>query len=171
MAPKKERPSSSDDDRRLFLEALGEIVRNESPVKKGPAVRSEPPPLKKQPSKEDFAELLGEFENHPDFVQKKRIENDASTKQAKPREPKDGIDAAIDLHASTLEMALRRTEEFLVRCHVKKFRRVLVIHGKGSGILRDGVRKYLEHHPYVAQLVPAGKQHGGDGAIVALLRR
>lgn len=93
-----------------------------------------------------------------------------------PQQPKAtarpvGPEAAIDLHACTLEQALKRTEEFLLRCQVKKYRKVLIIHGKGSGILKEGVRKYLEHHAQVADIKEAERQHGGSGAVIVILRR
>lgn len=167
MAPrKKDSPPLSDEERRLFLEALGEVERS-APVRFNPTTKK---PVKQAPRDEDFADLLSEgFGSHPEFIQKQQIEHTSTAKKAKPRG--DSIEATIDLHASTLDMALKRTEEFLIRCHLKRFRKVLIIHGKGSGILRDGVRKYLEHHPHVAQLTSAGRHQGGEGAVIALLRQ
>jgi DNA mismatch repair protein MutS2 len=73
------------------------------------------------------------------------------------------------LHACTLEVALSRTDEFLKRCRLKKYRRVLIIHGKGSGILKEGVRNYLTHHKLVSQIQEAERQHGGSGAVMVTL--
>lgn len=151
--------SVSDEDKRLFLEALGEVERK--PEGERAPARS-PSGKAKEIS---FAELLDQSMSHPDLLEKRRVEK--TPPQAKPRRE---IEASIDLHASTLEVALRRTEEFVLRCHLRRFHKVLIIHGKGSGVLRDGVRRYLEHHPLVAQITSAGKHQGGDGAVVVLLR-
>jgi DNA-nicking Smr family endonuclease len=166
MAKKKEPPSCSEADRRLFLQALGEVERVS-------ANQEEPKPRKNAPrqdlEKSEFRDLLDDvnIDLHPEFIQKKISEPG----RIKAQKRSDGPEAIIDLHACTLEVALKRTEEFLLRCHLKRFRKVLIIHGKGSGILRDGVRRVLEHHPLVAQTMPASKQHGGEGAIVVVLRR
>jgi len=147
-------------------DSLGEVERS-APIRFNPTTKK---PVKQTPQDDNFAHLLAEgFGSHPEFIQKQYIEHNTASKKAKPRG--DSIEATIDLHASTLDMALKRTEEFLLRCHLKRFRKILIIHGKGSGILRDGVRKYLEHHPYVAQLTSAGKHQGGEGAVIALLRQ
>jgi DNA mismatch repair protein MutS2 len=107
----------------------------------------------------------------PELFQKQRQTSNNKNTQTKAAPRHSGPDAVIDLHACTLELALSRTEEFLLRCHGKKFRKVLVIHGKGSGVLKEGVRKYLTHHPLVAQIDEAERQHGGSGAVMVLLRR
>jgi DNA mismatch repair protein MutS2 len=77
----------------------------------------------------------------------------------------------MDLHAMTLEMALLRTEEFIKRCQLKKMHKVLIIHGKGSGVLKEGVRRYLAQHPGVIQIEDAERQQGGSGAVRVTLRR
>lgn len=123
------------------------------------------PSSAQKPVRSEFLDSLEDFSTHPEYVNKKRIE--AKT----PLKPAPQFEAVLDLHACTLELALRRTEEFLLRCHVKHLRRVLVIHGKGSGVLREGVRSFLQGHPLVAQTESAPRHKGGDGATVALLRR
>lgn len=157
--PKKQQRSNqtcSEEDRRLFLEAMGETVAQQKK-------REEP-----KEAKSEFLEALESgIDRNPDFKLKKQESGQPRVAAAQARNP---IEAKLDLHASTLEMALRRTEEFLLRCHIRRFRRVLVIHGKGAGILRDGVRRYLEQHPNVAQVIPAKKNEGGDGAVIVILR-
>lgn len=154
---KDRRQNCSEEDRRLFLEALGE--ERDSSEKQ----------VEQKESTSEFLEALeGSIAQNPEFHKKKLAAEQGKSLQAKPRS---SIEARLDLHAATLELALRRTEEFLLRCHLKRFRRVLVIHGKGSGVLRDGVRRFLEHHPHVAQIAPANKSEGGDGAVVVILRR
>jgi len=156
MKNKKDRDGCSDADRRLFLQAMGQL--------EGEIAKAED--TKKQGS-EFLDALQGEIAKDPEF----RLKKQAIERRPAQAEARNAIEATLDLHASTLEMAMRRTEEFLLRCHVKRYRRVLVIHGKGAGILKEGIRRYLEHHPYVAQIISANKTQGGDGAVVVLLRR
>ena len=47
---------------------------------------------------------------------------------------------------------------------------VRIIHGKGTGALRQVVRDYLGTHPEVGKSVIAGPTEGGDGATIAYFR-
>jgi DNA mismatch repair protein MutS2 len=48
---------------------------------------------------------------------------------------------------------------------------VRIIHGKGTGALRQVVRDLLREIPVVAKSEPAGAKEGGEGATVAHLRQ
>ncbi len=45
-----------------------------------------------------------------------------------------------------------------------------VIHGKGTGKLREGVQEFLSHHPQVARFESAGEKDGGGGVTIAYLK-
>lgn len=137
------------------------------------AFKKKKPPAISPEERDLFLKAVAESELvvSPELVQKRHQNTEKEKAQAKASPRHSGPDAAIDLHACTLEVALTRTEEFLARCHLKKFRKVLVIHGKGAGVLKEGVRKYLTHHPLVAQIEEAERQHGGSGAVMVLLKR
>jgi len=46
---------------------------------------------------------------------------------------------------------------------------VLIIHGIGTGTVRQIVRDFLAGHPLVSSFRPASREEGGDGATVASL--
>ena len=46
---------------------------------------------------------------------------------------------------------------------------IRIIHGKGTGALRQAIREYLDGHPLVESLA-AGEGSGGDGVTVVALR-
>ncbi len=46
---------------------------------------------------------------------------------------------------------------------------VRVIHGKGTGALRDAVQEFLAEHPLVSSYRPASAREGGEGATLAAL--
>ena len=48
---------------------------------------------------------------------------------------------------------------------------VRIIHGKGTGALREVVRTHLRGHPAVERSELAPREQGGDGATVAYLRQ
>ena len=47
--------------------------------------------------------------------------------------------------------------------------RVTIIHGHGSGAMRDAVRRTLGSHPLVRGWRPGERGEGGDGATVVTL--
>jgi len=70
----------------------------------------------------------------------------------------------IDLHRLTVDEAIPRLDDFLHTAFRAGLYRVWVIHGKGSGILREEVGRYLSKHPLVRFHGPADRYHGGVGA-------
>jgi DNA mismatch repair protein MutS2 len=70
----------------------------------------------------------------------------------------------LDLHRLTVDEAIPRLDEFLHTAFRAGYYRVWIVHGKGSGILRQAVGRYLSKHPLVRSYRPADSQHGGPGA-------
>jgi DNA-nicking Smr family endonuclease len=70
----------------------------------------------------------------------------------------------LDLHRLTIEEAVPRLEEFLYASFQSGLHRIWVVHGRGSGVLRQEVRRYLGSHPLVKSYRPADSHHGGPGA-------
>ena len=70
----------------------------------------------------------------------------------------------IDLHRLTVEEAVPKIDEFLYKAYKAGHYRVWVIHGKGTGVLRQEMRRYLSRHPLVRAQRPADPQRGGAGA-------
>ena len=47
--------------------------------------------------------------------------------------------------------------------------RLVIVHGLGSGALRDAVREYLAGSPYAIRFVAGAPDEGGDGVTTAEL--
>jgi DNA mismatch repair protein MutS2 len=45
-----------------------------------------------------------------------------------------------------------------------------VVHGHGTGRLREALRAYFREHPLVASVTPAPDHEGGDGATIVELK-
>ncbi len=73
-------------------------------------------------------------------------------------------EAEIDLHGLTVDEAIPKLDDFLYEAFQSGQLRIWVVHGKGSGILRQEVRRYLSKHSLVRAQRPADPQHGGIGA-------
>jgi DNA mismatch repair protein MutS2 len=70
----------------------------------------------------------------------------------------------IDLHGLTVDEALPRLDSFIHTAFRTGYYQVWVVHGKGTGILRREVGRYLSGHTLVRSHRLADRYHGGDGA-------
>jgi DNA mismatch repair protein MutS2 len=70
----------------------------------------------------------------------------------------------FDLHGLTVDEALTLVNTFLYKSSISGLRRVWIIHGKGTGALRQEVRRYLTNHPLVMVCSTADGNRGGIGA-------
>lgn len=75
----------------------------------------------------------------------------------------------IDLRGMTIEEAETALDKYLDEAVLSGLHEVLIIHGKGTGALRKGVRTYLENHSHIIQIRIAELNEGGTGATVAKL--
>ena len=84
------------------------------------------------------------------------------------------IDARLDLHGMTAMRAHKQLIKFIVSAADDGCRCVLVITGKGSGVLNGHVPTWLKQlpvSPHVLALAEARPKDGGSGAFYVLLRR
>jgi dsDNA-specific endonuclease/ATPase MutS2 len=75
----------------------------------------------------------------------------------------------LDLHGKTVDEALPLMDTFIHRAFTSGYFTVRIVHGKGSGVLRREVDRYLSGHPLVHAHSLADRYHGGDGATVVTL--
>ena len=71
---------------------------------------------------------------------------------------------------STVDKAIARAEKFLDDAMLADERCVRIVHGHGTGRLREALNAYLREHPLVAQLSVAGEREGGRGALIVELK-
>jgi DNA mismatch repair protein MutS2 len=76
-----------------------------------------------------------------------------------------------DVRGLHIEEALGRLVVSLDRAAVDGERWLLVVHGLGSGALRDAVRTHLASSPYVVSFARGDPQQGGDGVTVVQLEK
>lgn len=72
----------------------------------------------------------------------------------------------LHLIGKRVEPALKELDRYLDRALLASMAQVRVVHGHGTGRLRDAVRDHLSGHAAVATHRPGGKGEGGDGATV-----
>ncbi len=74
------------------------------------------------------------------------------------------------LIGSTVDDAVPRVEKALDDAIVADERRLRIVHGHGTGRLRDALRSFVRSHPLVASVAPAADNEGGDGATIVELK-
>lgn len=84
------------------------------------------------------------------------------------------LDGTLDLHGMTQAKAHGALTLFIETAHMADKRCLLVITGKGQGILKRAVPFWLSDpflKPKILSVMTARQEHGGDGALYVLLRR
>ena len=80
------------------------------------------------------------------------------------------MDGVIDLHTFRPRDVGELLDCFLEASLANGFRKVRIIHGKGTGALRESVHAILARDPRVAEYALAGEALGSWGATIATLR-
>lgn len=72
----------------------------------------------------------------------------------------------LDLRGCRVEEALDEVENYLDKASLANLTPVYIIHGHGTGALKEAVRDFLSTSPYVAKYRPGEDSEGGDGVSV-----
>jgi len=80
------------------------------------------------------------------------------------------IDGVLDLHTFQPREVKDLLPEYLLECREKDILEVRVIHGKGTGMLRETVHAILKRMPEIASFRLADETSGGWGATIVGLR-
>jgi dsDNA-specific endonuclease/ATPase MutS2 len=79
------------------------------------------------------------------------------------------IDGILDLHAFAPSDAKELVTHYLEECRARGIFEVRIIHGKGTGAMRETVHALLAKLPSVTSYRLAGEDEGGWGATLASL--
>ncbi|MGB9776148.1 MAG: endonuclease MutS2 [Anaerolineae bacterium] len=75
----------------------------------------------------------------------------------------------LDLRGQTVEEALESLDRYLDAAALAGLPWAHIVHGKGTGALRQAVRDFLRHHPLVRSYRSGEEGEGGDGVTVVVL--
>jgi DNA-nicking Smr family endonuclease len=79
------------------------------------------------------------------------------------------IQDSFDLHSFLPRDVPGVLSEYLEEARKRGWREVRIIHGKGKGVRRAQVVRFLSGHSLVAQFFDAPPDRGGSGATIVLL--
>jgi DNA mismatch repair protein MutS2 len=74
------------------------------------------------------------------------------------------VESQLDLRGLTTEEARYRLDQFLNDAYMEGLQNVRIVHGKGTGAVRQAVRDILVDHPLVKSHQTAAQNEGGEGA-------
>ena len=112
-----------------------------------------------------------------DVVRKGEPEVSPESKPKQERKGKLTLPTAVDSPGVELDIRGHRVDEgldaldrYLERAYLAGLPYVRIIHGKGTGRLRDSVREALAANPHISNFENGGRTEGGDGVTVAHLK-
>lgn len=76
------------------------------------------------------------------------------------------VSPQLDLRGERYENALVRLDQYIDSALLANYPQVTIVHGKGTGALRQGVTEALKRHPSVKSFHYAPANQGGNGATV-----
>ena len=79
------------------------------------------------------------------------------------------IEEAFDLHSFQPRDVVPVVADYLAEARRAGFREVRLIHGKGTGVRRAEVRRYLASRADVVDYFDAPPERGGAGATIVVL--
>jgi len=109
----------------------------------------------------DLDLISGEPQEKP----KKHVPTEAVSFSA----PSPGVE--LSLRGLTVDEAIEKLEHYLDRAYLSGLPYARIVHGKGTGKLRDAVRQMVRNHPYVERFEAGGRSEGGDGVTVVFMAK
>jgi DNA mismatch repair protein MutS2 len=76
------------------------------------------------------------------------------------------ISSEIDLRGMTVEEAVDKMDKYLDDAYLAGLNQASIIHGKGTGALRKGIRNYLENRVHIKSLRFGEPSEGGTGVTI-----
>nr|MDD6335560.1 endonuclease MutS2 [bacterium] len=105
----------------------------------------------------------------PSFSNRRTVPN--YQKQPESREmPMRSSAMSVDVRGQTLDEALLQVDAFIDGAILSGFQEVMIIHGKGTGVLRAGIQQHLRANPQVKSVRDGRYGEGEQGVSVVTLK-
>ena len=81
-----------------------------------------------------------------------------------------GPQARLDLRGKRYEEAMNELDAFIDQALLNNMAQVDIIHGIGTGVIREGVTKYLQRNKHIKSFSYAPQNAGGSGATIVIFK-
>lgn len=108
--------------------------------------------------------LIGEGKERKKPAASPRYGNLYKTKTA-------SVSPTLNVQGESLEDAVMDAEKYLDDVYIAGLEKVTIIHGRGEGILKNGIRSMLRRNKCVASFAPGAYADGGDGVTVVTMKK
>ncbi|MDR1606450.1 MAG: endonuclease MutS2 [Streptococcaceae bacterium] len=102
------------------------------------------------------------------------IESEEKTKTVKTKAVKktvsSHIQAQLDLRGTRYEAAQKLLDDYIDQALLANLHQITIVHGIGTGVIRDMVREYLQQSRHVKSYTYAPQNAGGSGATIVVLK-
>lgn len=111
-------------------------------------------------------------EDEFEAIQKENSSNQPKSKKVSTvkRTKGQAAKARLDLRGKRYEEAMEELDAFIDQALLNNMAQVDIIHGIGTGVIREGVQKYLRRNKQVKSFAYAPQNAGGSGATIAIFK-
>ena len=107
-------------------------------------------------------------ESDLEFVKPEKQKQTVSVNSIRGRDT--NVKLELDLRGERYEDAIIRTEKYLDDALLSNYPRISIIHGKGTGVLRQAIQQFLKNHSRVKSYRFGEAGEGGHGVTVVELK-
>ena len=107
-------------------------------------------------------------ESDLEFVKPEKQKQNVSVNSIRGRDT--NVKLELDLRGERYEDAIMRTEKYLDDALLANYPRISIIHGKGTGVLRQAIQQFLKNHSRVKSYRFGEAAEGGHGVTVVELK-
>ncbi len=105
-----------------------------------------------------------------DVIEKAKALHEESKRQATGSLFEEEVSMKLDLHGCRVEEAIGTLDKYLDSAYLVGLPFVYIVHGKGTGALRNAIVEYLRKHPHVSNFYTGKPEEGGIGATIVYLK-
>ncbi len=101
-----------------------------------------------------------------DGTEKKKAKSKKNTYSSLYKSKTTNISTSINVRGENLDDALAMVEKYLDDAYIAKLESVTIIHGRGEGILKEGIHNMLKGYKNVSSYEKGKYNDGGDGVTI-----
>lgn len=128
--------------------------------------------------------LMGELKSHVSLARLEKLSSAGTSKRPAKARPSGGVFRGIDINQKKAEFsqqldvrgkrseeAIQLVDEFLDNAILFGVKELRIVHGKGDGILREVIRRYVSGNKFIERMADEHVERGGAGVTVIEMKQ